>query len=68
MNKPVRPSEMQTPEVTTGPIIGSHKVYSSPPGHPDVAVPMREIPLHETANEPPVRVYDPSGPYTDASA
>ena len=68
MNKITRPSEMQTPEVTTGPIIGSHKIYSSPEGHPDVRVPFREITLHETANEPPVRVYDPSGPYTETDA
>jgi phosphomethylpyrimidine synthase len=68
MNKITPPREMQTPEVTTGPIVGSHKVYSSPAGHPDLRVPFREIPLHETANEPPVRVYDTSGPYTDDSA
>ncbi len=51
--------------VTTGPIIGSRKVYSSPPGRPDIAVPFREIDLHPTANEPPFRTYDTSGPYTD---
>ena len=65
MNKMARPSEMQTPEVTTGPIIGSQKVYDSPDGHPDVRVPFREIALHETSGEPPFRVYDPSGPYTE---
>ena len=43
MNKITRPSEMQTPEVTTGPIQGSYKVYDSPDGHPDVKVPFREI-------------------------
>ncbi|MEO1264974.1 MAG: phosphomethylpyrimidine synthase ThiC, partial [Pseudomonadota bacterium] len=65
MNKQIRPSEMQTPEVTTGPIIGSRKIYSSPDGHPDIRVPLREIALHETANEPAMHVYDTSGPYTD---
>ena len=65
MNKMTRPGEMQTPEVTTGPIIGSQKVYSSPEGHPDIRVPFREIALHETSGEPPFRVYDPSGPYTE---
>ena len=30
-----------------------------------VAVPMREISLHPTSGEPPVTVYDASGPYTD---
>ncbi|MEO0800189.1 MAG: phosphomethylpyrimidine synthase ThiC [Pseudomonadota bacterium] len=68
MNKITPAREMQTPEVTTGSIVGSRKVYSSPEGHPDIRVPLREIALHETANEPPVRVYDTSGPYTDASA
>ncbi len=53
--------------VTTGPIIGSRKIYSSPAGHPDIEVPFREIALHPTANEPPFRVYDTSGPYTDAT-
>ena len=53
--------------VTTGPIIGSRTIYSSPAGHPDIEVPFREIALHPTANEPPFRVYDTSGPYTDAT-
>jgi phosphomethylpyrimidine synthase len=51
--------------VTTGPVAGSRKVYSAPDGRPDIAVPFREIDLHPTANEPPFRVYDTSGPYTD---
>ena len=54
--------------VTTGPIVGSRKVYSSPPGRPDIAVPFREIDLHPTANEPPFRCYDTAGPYTDPAA
>jgi phosphomethylpyrimidine synthase len=53
--------------VTTGPIIGSRKIYSSPHGHPDIRVPFREIALHPTANEPPFHTYDTSGPYTDAA-
>jgi len=68
MNKPTRPQDLMRPEVTTGPIVGSRKVYVSPEGHDDVRVPLREIALHETANEPPVRVYDTSGPYTDPTA
>ncbi len=68
MNEITRPAELQTPEVTTGPIIGSHKVYSSPEGHEDIRVPFREIPLHESPGEPPVRVYDTSGPYTETDA
>jgi phosphomethylpyrimidine synthase len=55
-------------EVTTGPIVGSHKVYSSPPGRPDIRVPFREIPLDPTAREEPYRAYDCSGPYTDTGA
>jgi phosphomethylpyrimidine synthase len=53
--------------VTTGPIAGSRKVFSSPEGRPDIAVPFREIDLHPTANEAPFRVYDTSGPYSDPS-
>ncbi len=51
--------------VTTGPITGSHKTYSSPAGHPDILVPFREIALDPAASEPPFRVYDTSGPFTD---
>ena len=54
--------------VTTGPIIGSHKVYSSPAGRPDIRVPLREIPLEPSAKEPAFRTYDTSGPYTDLAA
>jgi phosphomethylpyrimidine synthase len=54
--------------VTTGPIVGSHKIYSSPPGRPDIRVPFREIPLDPTAREEPYRAYDCSGPYTDTGA
>ncbi len=52
--------------VTTGPIIGSRKIYSSPEGRPDIAVPFREIALHPSANEAPLRLYDTSGPYTES--
>ncbi|HEY0418520.1 MAG TPA: phosphomethylpyrimidine synthase ThiC, partial [Acetobacteraceae bacterium] len=54
--------------VTTGPIIGSRKIHTSPEGRPDIAVPFREIALHPSANEEPFRVYDTSGPYTDPTA
>ncbi len=50
--------------VTTGPLPASEKVYVED-AEGRVRVPFREIALHETANEPPVRVYDTSGPYTD---
>ena len=52
--------------VTTGPIMGSRKVYSSPEGRPDISVPFREIVLHPSANEAPLRLYDTSGPYTES--
>ncbi len=67
MNKPITPTDLITPKVTTGPIAGSRKVYSSPEAAPDLRVPLREIALSDPAEEP-VRVYDPSGPYTDADA
>ncbi len=54
--------------VTTGPIIGSQRVYSSPEGRPDIAVPFREVVLDRSAAEPPLRLYDTSGPYTDPAA
>ena len=54
--------------VTTGPVAGSRKIYTSPEGRPDIAVPFREIDLHPSANEPPFRIYDTSGPYTDDTA
>ena len=50
--------------VTAGPIGGSRKVYAAPKGRPDIRVPFREITLSDP-KEPPVRVYDPSGPYTE---
>ena len=65
MNKPSNQSEFETPTVTTGPLPSSRKVYTHP--LPDLAVPHREIDLHPSANEPPVPVYDTSGPYTDPS-
>ncbi len=54
--------------VTTGPFSGGAKSYTSPIGHEDVSVPFREISLSEGAGEDSFRVYDTSGPYTDAGA
>jgi phosphomethylpyrimidine synthase len=51
--------------VTTGPIVGSRKVYSAPEGRADIAVPFREVDLHPSAGEAPFRLYDTSGPFTD---
>jgi phosphomethylpyrimidine synthase len=66
MNKPTRASELETPQVTTGPLPASRKVYSAPEARPDIAVPLREIALSD-ADQPVFHVYDTSGPYTDAS-
>ncbi len=54
--------------VTTGPVAGSRKVYSSPAGWPGITVPFREIVLDPSAREEPLRVYDTSGPYTEDGA
>jgi phosphomethylpyrimidine synthase len=67
MNKPVDQSEFETPEVTTGPLPSSRKVFTHPKADPSLSVPRRMIDLHPTANEPPVPVYDTSGPYSDPS-
>ncbi len=65
MNKPLSESELATPKVTTGPIAGSRKIYAAPDAAPELRVPLREIPLSDGSGEEPVRVYDPSGVYTD---
>jgi phosphomethylpyrimidine synthase len=54
-----------TPVVTTGPLPASTKVFMPGVLHPEIRVPMRQVALHPTAGEPPVTIYDPSGPYTD---
>jgi phosphomethylpyrimidine synthase len=66
MNKPISPKDVTPLEVTTGPLPGSCKRYSSPDDHADLAVPFREIALG--GGEPAFRVYDTSGPYTDPAA
>ena len=68
MNKPLSEADLATPTVTTGPIAGSRKVYAAPEAAPELRVPLREIPLAEGSGEEPVRVYDPSGIYTEADA
>ncbi|MGH7014573.1 MAG: phosphomethylpyrimidine synthase ThiC [Stellaceae bacterium] len=52
-------------KVSTGSLPASRKVHVSGARHSGLRVAMREIDLTQAANEPPVRVYDPSGPYTD---
>ena len=57
-----------SPKVTTGPLPASRRVWQTGNRHPDIRVPMREIDLHPSSGEPPVTVYDSSGPYTDPDA
>jgi phosphomethylpyrimidine synthase len=52
--------------VSTGPLPASTKIHVPGATHPDIAVAMREIAL--SGGEPPIRVYDASGPYTDPAA
>ncbi len=59
------PAELK---VTTGPIQGSRKIHVPALADPSVLVAMREIVLEPSSGEPPVRVYDTSGPYTDSTA
>jgi phosphomethylpyrimidine synthase len=68
MNKPLSEADLNTPKVTTGPIAGSRKAYASPDSAPDLRVPIREIVLSKEAGEPPLPVYDTTGPYTDNDA
>ena len=59
--------------ITTGPLPGSTKVYLPGELHPDLRVPFREVRQSAThgmngsaaRENPSVRVYDPSGPYTE---
>ena len=63
----------QLSESVTRPIPGSRKIHV-PGSRPDLRVPMREIALTRTPTlfggeeNPPVTVYDTSGPYTDPDA
>ena len=59
VQNPIRPG------VATGAIPGSRKVHQVGSHWPDIRVPFREVAVHPSANEPPVTLYDPSGPYTD---
>src|SRR5437764_12219154 len=47
-------------KVTTGPIRGSRKIHVG-----DLKVAMRAVDLEPSSQEPPVVLYDTSGPYTD---
>ncbi len=68
MNAPIDPKNVTPVEVTTGSLPGSRKVYAGAEGRPDIRVPFREIALHKSSGEPPFRVYDTSGPYSNEAA
>jgi len=61
--------------ITTTPFPKSKKVYVKGKIHPEICVAMREISLSDTLDSftknktpnPPITVYDTSGPYTDSS-
>ena len=62
---------VQTPianTIPTGERPGSRKVYQPGVLFPCLRVPFREVAVHPSAGEPPVTLYDPSGPYTDPTA
>ncbi|HVQ76841.1 MAG TPA: phosphomethylpyrimidine synthase ThiC [Candidatus Binatia bacterium] len=50
---------------STHPMPASHKIYI-PGSRADIRVPMREVRL--AGGQPPLRLYDTSGPYTDPAA
>jgi len=74
----LRVDEAALKGITCGPLPGSRKVYVPGVVHPFLRVPMREISLAPTRHgdgptarlepNPPVTVYDTSGPYTDPEA
>ncbi|ACB93722.1 phosphomethylpyrimidine synthase ThiC [Beijerinckia indica] len=65
MNIQHKRSSLVPETVTCGPLPGSRKVYHHPQSHPELSVPFREIALDPASGEPPVRVYDASGPYSE---
>ena len=68
MDAPIDPKTNTPVQVTTGSLPGSRKAYVEAEGRADIRVPFREIALHESSGEPPFRVYDTSGPYSDDAA
>lgn len=57
--------DLPNPKITEDELPASRKIYVESARFDDVRVPMREISVHPTAGEPPLPVYDSSGPYTD---
>jgi phosphomethylpyrimidine synthase len=67
VHTPISDKNALEKSVATGELPGSRKVYQAGELFPDIRVPFREVAVHPSANEPPVTIYDPSGPYTDPS-
>src|SRR3954463_16514864 len=77
ISKSSQVDEARLGQITTAPLPASRKVYEAGALHPFLRVPMREIAqnptkgprsVHEAPAEapnPPIHVYDTSGPYTD---
>ncbi len=63
MNKPILSQAPSNTTITRGTLPGSKKIYL---GEGGLRVPFREVGL--SGGEPPVRLYDTSGPYTDPNA
>lgn len=57
--------DLPNPKITEDQLPASRKIYVESARFDDVRVPLREISVHPTAGEPPLPVYDSSGPYTD---
>src|SRR6516225_12369215 len=66
MNKPA--GKLEPTQVPTGERPGSKKVFQKGVQWPDIRVPFREVAVHPSAGEPPLTLYDPSGPYTDPTS
>ncbi len=67
MNVQPKKGSLVPETVTTGPLTGSQKIYYEPKGHSGLRIPFREVTLTDP-NEPKVRIYDSSGPYTESDA
>ncbi len=52
-------------KVTTGALPGSKKTYTTSAHDADIRVPHREIFVHPSSGDDPLRIYDTSGVYTD---
>ncbi len=69
--EPEKPIAMISEKISHGALPGSRKCYVGGKLHPHVCVPVREISLTPTKTalgdeaNPPLSVYDTSGPYTD---